>query len=425
MHPLDLWRMIFFYQLFRLGYQAALKLAALWNPKAKKWVAGRTNWQKKIKEAWIPPSGSDIIWMHCASLGEFEQGRPVLERWREKNPATLLVVTFFSPSGFEVRKNYMGADAVFYLPFDSPKSAKEFLTIIQPKLAIFVKYEFWFYYLQELKHQEIPTILIAGIFRETQPFFQKWGQFHRSMLNCFTHLFVQNQHSADLLAGIGLKERTTVAGDPRFDRVLDTAANWKPVEQIEPFIYCPRILVAGSTWKEDEELLAGWLSHVNQTEPGKWQLILAPHETKETNIVRVEKLFPGATRFSDLSNVPVQSQVLIVNNVGFLSRIYKYGTVTYVGGGFNKSGHHNILEAAVFGKPVLTGPRFEKFKESIELKELKGSFCVHSTDEMMELMQSINIEETGATAARYVEAQRGATQLICTWIQEKRRFTNA
>jgi 3-deoxy-D-manno-octulosonic-acid transferase len=415
--------MIFFYNIFRVTYKTAIGLAAGWNSKARKWVDGRQNWQEQLQKSWQLKSGDKVVWMHCASLGEFEQGRPIIEAIKTQYANSKILLTFFSPSGYEIRKNYNGADYVMYLPMDSAANAKDFLDLVQPQLAIFVKYEFWHYYLAELNSRRIETILVSGIFRPSQPFFQWWGGFNRNMLQNFSQLFVQNAASKELLDGIGLADKTTVAGDTRFDRVISAAGQWKPVEIVDAFCGTDFIMVAGSTWAEDETILAEWMKTND-----KYKLIIAPHEIKDNNINRLKNLFTNAISFSELSThrSPLTThRILIVDNIGYLSRLYKYASVCYVGGGFNKSGHHNILEAAVFGKPVITGPNFEKFKESVDLKKLGGSFTVNNAAELERVMLSLNSKEAGAVAENYVKENAGATNSILHWLQEKRLFTNA
>lgn len=415
--------MIFFYNIFRIVYKTAISVASGWNTKAKKWVDGRRNWKEELSAAWKKETGHTVIWMHCASLGEFEQGRPILEKLRLQMPTCKIVLTFFSPSGYEIRKNYSGADYVMYLPFDSADNAKTFLDLVQPQLAIFVKYEFWHYYLEELHNRRIETILVSGIFRLSQPFFQWWGGFHRNMLNQFSQLFVQNIESKELLDKTGFANQTIVAGDTRFDRVLAAAEQWTPVDHLALFCADKKILVAGSTWAEDEQIIAGWMKE-NNTD---WKLILAPHEIKEENLKRLKELFPGCVLFSDANSLQSElsaSRILIINNIGFLSRIYKYATVCYVGGGFNKSGHHNILEAAVYSKPVITGPNFQKFKESVDLKKTGAGFTVENKEELKQLLQTLNFAEAGKIAAAYVRVNGGATVTIINWLQEKRLFTS-
>ncbi len=286
-----------------------------------------------------------------------------------------------------------------------------------------MKYEFWHYYLAELNNRKIETILVSGIFRPSQAFFQWWGGFNRNMLQQFSHLFVQNIASKELLNKIGLANKTTVAGDTRFDRVITAAQQWKTVELADVFCGTDAVMVAGSTWAEDENILAEWMK-INK----QYKLIIAPHEIKTENINRLMTSFPGAITFSELSTLhsPLTThRTLIIDNIGYLSRLYKYAAVCYVGGGFNKSGHHNILEAAVYGKPVITGPNFEKFKESVELKKLSGSFTITNTAELQNVMQQMDISAAGTIAENYVKENAGATAAILNWLQEKRLFTNA
>lgn len=421
---LDLHRMIVFYNLFRIIYQTMAHFLAIWNTKARKWIDGRKNWQPELMTKWKQEPGRPVIWMHCASLGEFEQGRPVLEEIKARYPGSKILLTFFSPSGYEVRKNYMGADHVMYLPFDSSQNARRFLDIVQPTIAIFVKYEFWHFYLQELHKRMIETILISGIFRPSQAFFQWWGSFNRNILHQFSYLFVQNTASKDLLTSIGLGDKTTVAGDTRFDRVITAAEQWKPIELVDVFCGTDFIIVAGSTWAEDESMLAAFINDAGYTH----KLIIAPHEIKPENIHRIKKLFPNSITFSELSTQTkphITHNCLIIDNIGYLSRVYKYGSVCYVGGGFNKSGHHNILEAAVYGKPVITGPNFEKFKESVDLKKTGASFTATNALELNEVMRSMDFQKAGEIAEHYLKENAGATATIVNWLQEKRLFTNA
>ena len=385
-------------------------------------MEGRRNWEKQLLASNISFAHSQTVWMHCASLGEFEQGRPLLEALRKEYPGIKVILTFFSPSGYEIRKNFNGADVVCYLPFDSAANARRFLDLIQPHLAIFVKYEFWHFYLEELKKRTIATILVSGIFRKKQPFFHGWGSFHRNMLRNFSHLFLQDEASCLLLRQAGFAEAVSVAGDTRFDRVRALAHEWQPLEQVARFCGNGFILVAGSTWPEDERLLA---SHLNDHWNNQ-KLIIAPHEIKPERIAQLKELFPNSLLFSELpdANDAAGKNCLIIDNIGYLSRLYKYAAVCYVGGGFNKSGHHNILEAAVYGKPVVTGPNFRKFKESVDLKALGGSFESQNQTELQQLLLTVDLQKAGAVAATYVQDQSGATSRIINWIQEKRLFTN-
>jgi 3-deoxy-D-manno-octulosonic-acid transferase len=417
--------MILFYHLFRLVYFGSIRIAARWNTKAKLWIEGRKNWQKQLKENWIIQPHEKVVWMHCASLGEFEQGRPLLEKIKSQYPSTKILLTFFSPSGFEIQKKYSGADLIMYLPEDSSDNATEFIALVQPTLAIFIKYEFWYNYLTELKNKKVETILVSGVFRNNQPFFQWWGGFYRSMLQNFSHLFIQNKSSAQLLAQINMQNNVTVCGDTRFDRVLELVEKWQPVPLIENFIQPgKKILVAGSTWKDDEELIAQWF----QNHQNDWQLIIAPHEIDEEHIEQLQKLFNKAQLFSSFSNDKLKHitfECIIINSIGLLSRLYKYATVCYVGGGFTKDGVHNTLEAVVYNKPVITGPNISKYREAVELKENGCLFTIQNEEEMNGILNSLNITDTGEKAKKYVQQNAGATSVILHYIQEKRLFTNA
>ncbi len=414
--------MIIFYNIFKVIYKAGIGIAANWNPKAQKWIDGRKNWQQQLKQNWLVKPEEFVVWMHCASLGEFEQGRPILEKIKTQNPNSKFLITFFSPSGFEIRKDYKGADYVMYLPFDSASNAKSFVDLVKPHLVIFVKYEFWHYYLDELKQRNVATILVSGIFRFSQPFFQWWGGFHRTMLQKFSHLFVQDETSKQLLSKIGLQTNVTVAGDTRFDSVLKIVQEWKPVDFIDAFCLNHFIVVAGSTWPADETILAEYINDAANME----RIIIAPHEIKEETILHIKKMFPYSICYSDLlKGVQLQetNNCLIIDNIGYLSRIYKYANITYVGGGFSKSGIHNVLEAAVFGKAVITGPSIEKFREAVKLKKLGGLFTIKPLKPLKELITEINGVEAGKIAATYVLQNSGATDMIVGWIQKNRLFT--
>jgi 3-deoxy-D-manno-octulosonic-acid transferase len=417
---------IVFYHIFRIVYFNGIRLAANWSAKARQWVDGRKHWQQTLQQKFERNREDKVIWMHCASLGEFEQGRPILEKLKSKNPKIKIVLSFFSPSGYEIRKDYNGADVVMYLPEDSKENANAFLNIVQPSLAIFVKYEFWHFYLAALKDRNIETILVSGIFRNTQPFFLWWGGFYKNMLLNFSHLFVQNQASAQLLASINIKSNVTVCGDTRFDRVLEMAEQWQPVSAIESFLQPnKKILVAGSTWKEDEELIAQWFHQQNED----WQLIIAPHEIDEVNIAQLQQLFSNSSiLFSELTTKNSELRTIdciIINTIGHLSKLYKYATICYVGGGFTKSGIHNSLEAAVYCKPVITGPNIRKYHEAIELKEAGGLFIINDGMQLHELIKSLNVEESGKKAGTFVQQHTGATTAIMNYIQEKRLLTSA
>lgn len=373
------------------------------------------------------PGNDKIIWMHCSSLGEFEQGRPVLEHLKDSYPNHKILLTFFSPSGFEVKKNYDGADWVFYLPMDGPRNAKKFLEIVHPSLVIFVKYEFWYYYLKKIKYRNIPLILISALFQKDKGFFKWYGKLQRKMLSRFDHVFVQNEKSKELIASIGMADICSVSGDTRFDRVIEIAEKFQPIPLIEKFIGVDQCLVAGSTWKEDEELL----SQIDFSEK-KIKLIIAPHEVNKPHLIEIKNLFPASIKFSEFNAVnqkQATGSILIIDNIGLLSSLYKYASIAYVGGGLKRTGVHNVLEAAVYGKPVLFGPYYTEYIEAVELLHYGGGFsCSDSTGlkEQIEMLLNNKTEYTKSceAASKYVLSKKGATQKIIEYIQEKRLLTN-
>ena len=377
------------YNLFIWIYTKGIQLASLWNPKAKQWLEGRRNILQNLTNSVAElnkEQHAGFIWMHCASLGEFEQGRPVLESLRNNYPRHKILLTFFSPSGFEVRKNYPGADLIFYLPIDSKKNATAFLKITQPCLAIFVKYEFWFHYLHELKKQDIPTILISAIFHPHQTFFKWYGRLHRYMLSCFTQTFVQNISSKELLLNIGHGMNVQVSGDTRFDRVSDIHKQFIAMPAIAKFVDQKKTLVAGSTWREDEKLFQDLMLSFPEL-----KLIIAPHEIHASHIHELTNRFPSAILFSQLINEksPATAHCLIIDNIGMLSSLYHYAHISYIGGGFNESGIHNILEAAVYNKPVIFGPNYSKFNEATDLLKSGGAHSVKDKKELEKVLENL------------------------------------
>ena len=417
----------FLYNIFLALYSLGVRIASLWNLKAAKWVKGRQDIFAEINRK-LTTQNTKLVWMHCASLGEFEQGRPLLEELKIKNEELKIVLTFFSPSGYEVMKDYKGADHIFYLPMDSPANAKRFIDAINPSLVLWLKYEYWFYYLNELKQRNIPTLLVSGIFRKNQPFFKWYGGIWKKMLGSFTHFFVQNAASKELLAAIGFNENVTINGDTRFDRVLEIAGKFKPVPLITEFCGSSKVIVAGSTWEEDEiELL-----HFVKVHP-EIKFIIAPHEVDQENLIDVKKEFPNSLFYSDLLKTtdhgPQTTNVLIIDNIGMLSRLYKYATITYVGGGFGDEGVHNVLEAAVYGKPVIFGPVYEKYEEAIGLVDEEGAISVGGLIKLEEALNRLlndekERERRGEAAGKYVFSNAGASGKIIQFIQEKRLLTS-
>jgi 3-deoxy-D-manno-octulosonic-acid transferase len=406
-----------------------IHVASLFNPKAKKWVKGRKRIFDKLQQA-IPP-GEKIIWMHCASLGEFEQGRPVIERLRAQGTGHKILLTFFSPSGFEAQKEYKGADWIFYLPMDGPGNAKRFLEIVHPSLVIFVKYEFWYYYLKKIKYRNIPLLLISALFRKDMSFFKWYGKLQRKILSRFDHLFVQTAESKKLIDDIGLSDICSVSGDTRFDRVIEIASVAESIPVIEKFIGISKVIVAGSTWPEDEEVLQKAFSAISDP---SLKLIIAPHEINEKRLNSIRELFPNSVLFSQLTAHNSQiTTTFIIDNIGMLSRLYKYAYITYIGGGLRTMGVHNVLEAAVFNKPVLFGPFYHKYTEAIGLVQSGGGlpFNDEKRNGMMlrELIEALLINEEeynyrSNAAGEFVQTNKGATEKIILFIQEKRLLTN-
>ncbi|HXB45935.1 MAG TPA: glycosyltransferase N-terminal domain-containing protein [Puia sp.] len=419
------------YNIFLVLYRISALVIGPWNHKARLWVEGRKNIFEKIRSSGISDQPA-VIWMHCASLGEFEQGRPLLEHIAQQFPSHKIILTFFSPSGFEAKKKYPGADYIFYLPLDSKHNAKRFIDMVRPKLVLWVKYEYWFYYLDEIKKRNISALLVSGVFRKDQIFFKWYGSLHRYMLQCFSYFFVQTELSKRLLGTIGITDNVAISGDTRFDRVIEIADKFEPVECIGKFCGDSKVIVAGSTWEEDEEQL----DHYANTHP-EIKFIIAPHEIDEQRLKEVEMLFRFSIRFSELqkqtansrSAPPGQPNVLIVDNIGMLANLYKYATIAYVGGGFGDDGVHNVLEASVFGKPVVHGPVIEKYVEATELVDCGGGFVIDSALEAEETFNRLlsNEEEyldACNASAEYVRARKGATEKIMQFIQANRLLTN-
>lgn len=420
------------YSLFLFLYSVGVRIAAIFNPKAKLWVKGRKQFPVILQNRTSP-----TIWMHCASLGEFEQGRPVLEELKKQYPGCFIVLTFFSPSGYESVKNYTGADNIFYLPMDGKTHAKKFIDTVNPSLVLWIKYEYWFYYLQELKNRDIPVLLVSGIFREDQSFFKWYGKNWKKALACFTHLFLQNEHSQRMLASLGIHTNTTVSGDTRFDRVIDIAEKFISIPLIEKFCGNSKVVVAGSTWEEDEAELV----HYVRANP-HIKFIIAPHEIGKQNLKDVKMEFINSIFYSELAENAGESgdaaaelprnaslNVLIIDNIGMLSRIYHYAHITYVGGGFGADGVHNVLEAAVYGKPVIYGPEYEKFAEATELISNGGGITIRNALELekafTELWENENLLGAKSEAAKkYVYSKGGATKTLVRFIQENRLLTN-
>ncbi|MEO8764830.1 MAG: glycosyltransferase N-terminal domain-containing protein [Ginsengibacter sp.] len=416
--------LILLYNLFLAIYSAGIFIVSPWNKKAKLWIKGRKNLLKKIQKNYLYTPGT--VWMHCASLGEFEQGRPVLKYLQENIPDVSIVITFFSPSGYEIAARDKDFKQVFYLPMDSPFHARKLVEIFKPDLVLWIKYEYWHYYLKELKTRNIPVLLISGIYRQSHPFFKWYGKFWKNMLAGFSHFFVQEQASKAQLEKIIPPEKITVSGDTRCDRVINIADNFTDVAGIAGFCGDKKVIVAGSTWEDDE---AEWTHYVKQHPEIKF--IFAPHEIDAENLDFVKKEFPGSVFYTEWLSGAVNHSphCLIIDNIGMLSRLYQYATITYVGGGFGYNGLHNILEASVYGKPVIFGPEYEKNFEAEELIECSGGISIENALELEKVVNDLleNEEELhsrGVAAKNYVYKNAGASQKIIAYIQKNRLLTN-
>ncbi|MBX2888857.1 MAG: 3-deoxy-D-manno-octulosonic acid transferase [Ferruginibacter sp.] len=404
------------YHTFLRLYSLGIRVASLWSPKARLWLSGRT--------IPLPQFTNKTIWFHCASLGEFEQGRPLLEAIKKLYPQYPVVLTFFSPSGYEIRKNYSLAEKVLYLPLDGSSRSTTFIKHINPAIVLWIKYEFWYYYLKELHSKQIPVLLVSAIFRPSQPFFKFYGKFWKRMLANFHQLFVQDKSSKELLAQINLLEKVTISGDTRFDRVIEITQQLKSLPEIEAFCLNNQVIVAGSTWEEDEEI---W-KHYTKKHP-EIKFIIAPHEVDENNIREVLKRFPSACLYSELFKEKAGCNILIINNIGLLNKLYAYAHITYIGGGFRDSGIHNTLEAAAYSKPVIFGPVYEKFREAVQLIKCGGAVSIQSALELESVLDELwknsnDREKMGNNSGTFVHQNTGATQTILHYIQENRLLIN-
>jgi len=406
--------------LYNIGIFIFTVLAHLispFNSKASLWVKGRKKWAEKIADKIKPEDRT--VWIHCASLGEFEQGRPVIEVIKKKKPELKIVLTFFSPSGYEIRKNYPNADCISYLPADSPGNAARFIRLVNPEFVIFVKYEFWNNYISVLYKNNIPLYLISAIFRPEQHFFKWYGSFFRAMLNKFKKIFVQDQRSLDLLSGIGM-ENISLAGDTRFDRVVQITGTARDIPQLEQFRGEEKLFLAGSSWKQDEEIIAQYINKF----PGRMKWVFAPHEIDKSNIERLEKLFNVRhVRFSEFNEASADARVLIIDNIGMLSSAYKYAYIAAIGGGFGK-GIHNILEPACWGIPVMFGPKHKKFREAVDLINENGAMTFDSFGNFSDILDKWLTDElfylkSAKAAVDYINKNTGATGKILQEISQK------
>lgn len=404
------------YNIIMYAYQLGVIICSLFNEKVRKMWRGERNAIRTLREKLDPEA--KYIWFHAASLGEFEQGRPLMERIREEHPEYKILLTFFSPSGYEVRKDYQGADIITYLPIDTVTNARRFLRTIRPVMAFFIKYEFWYNYLHILRHRGVPTYSVSSIFRPDQIFFKPYGREYGRVLRCFSHFFVQNEESQQLLASLGLTN-TTLTGDTRFDRVLQIKAASKQLPIVEAFLGSQsqdkkQVFVAGSSWQPDEEIFIPFF----QKHKG-WKLIIAPHVIAESHLQQIVALLKDRKVAFYKQTTPeeaAKADVLIINCFGLLSSIYRYGTVAYVGGGFGV-GIHNVLEAAVWNVPVLFGPNNERFQEAQALKHVGGGLQIDDAQSFETTMERLIsnpdfLKQCGEQAGGYVKKCSGATEKV-------------
>ena len=406
--------MFFLYNIFISLFVLGIRIASLFNQKAKLWVNGRKGILGKIeKELTGNNDKRKLAWFHCASLGEFEQGRPVIEAFRETMPDHRIFLTFFSPSGYEIRKNYPGTDHVFYLPADTAGMAAKFIKVLSPDIVFFIKYEYWYNYLAVLKQRGIPTYMVSAIFRPSQAFFRWYGSWFRKQLNNLTWFFVQDEDSESLLRKIGIQQ-VSVSGDTRFDRVSSIALQKKPVEWIDEFRKDSLIILAGSTWPEDEKILLPFILE----KKAKYKFIIAPHEVHKERIDGLMLLLgTGGLRFSQANEKNIwEARILVIDSIGILASLYRYAYISFVGGGFGV-GIHNILEPAALGVPVIFGPNYERFREARDLVREGGAATIKNEEEFRTAFGRITDipgerERASGICTAYVMSHKGATAHI-------------
>ena len=390
-------------------YNTAVAAVSPWYEKARLWRNGRKGLFERMEKS--IDTDSPIVWIHVASLGEFEQGRPIIEKIKTERPEYKIVLTFYSPSGYEIRKNYQGADYIFYLPLDTVANARRFLDIVKPEVAIFVKYEYWINFLSELKTRNIRTYIVSAIFRSNSIFFRPFGEMWREALDTFEILFVQDENSKQLLSKLGC-DNVIVAGDTRFDRVAQIAAAAKKIELVEQFKGENRLFVAGSTWGPDEELIVQ-LANDNPSV----KFIIAPHEMDESRMAKIEQsAVGGAVRYTKIANSSLDKQILILDTMGMLSSVYGYAEFSYIGGGFGV-GIHNTLEAATFGLPIAFGPNYQKFKEARDMISLGAATSITNYEELKAWFSPLLSDPQHLTAVsqiskEYTAKHQGATDIF-------------
>jgi len=410
--------MRFLYNLFVSLYGLGISVASKFNPKAKLWKVGRKNWKQKMQKSITPTD--KIIWMHCSSLGEFEQGRPVLERIKNEFPHHKIALSFFSPSGYEIRKNYEGADYIFYLPLDTKNNAKSLIKILHPEILILVKYEYWYNLLSRLNKKKIPVVVISAVIKENNVFIRSWGNWFRKRIEKITHFFVQDGDSKQLLNSIQI-EQVTVSGDTRFDRVREILKSENHLDFVEKFKGNSKLIVAGSTWPDDEEILTKF---INDKLHEDWKIIFAPHniDSKKINQLKGNLKFPTSIYSQLNENELIDSKILIVDTIGILTKIYSYADIAYVGGGFTKTGVHNTLEPAVFGIPIIFGSNYENYFEAIDLiqeesaQRFKDQYDFDSKMENL-IADELERKRRGNAAYNYISQKPNSSNLILNYLK--------
>jgi len=407
--------MSFLYNFSIAAYTLLIRVAALFNAKARLWVEGRRGWKKDLANAF--GSNDKIAWFHAASLGEFEQGRPVIEALRKSHPEYKILLSFFSPSGYTQKKDYTFADKVIYLPADCPGNAKYFIKMVNPNIAVFIKYEFWFNYMTELSKKKIPTVFLSVLFRKDQIFFRRYGGWFRKKIKSADHFFVQDEASAQMIKAIGI-DQYTISGDTRFDRVADILKTPAENKEIERFCDGHKVLLAGSTWLPDEKVLSGLLARFPDL-----KFIIAPHEVKEERIKELINILniPVARYTKDKPVTWNEKQILIIDTIGVLSSIYRYADIAYIGGAFG-AGLHNIQEPAVHGMPVIFGPKYQRFREAIDLVHSGGAFAISTENELISVVGDLLSDDAQYQSAcnisrQYMLDNIGATEKIMAGIE--------
>ncbi len=405
---------VFLYSLVTRIYFGAIYLFSFFKTKAKLWIEGRKNifYSLETKISKCRPE-QKRYWFHCASVGEFEQGRPLIEAVKKQNPDAFVILSFFSPSGYELRKHYSGADLITYLPADNRHNADRWFNILKPEKVFFIKYEFWYFFLKEAQRRKTDLYLVSAHFRKEQLFFSYFGKLQREMLRCFTYIFVQENSSEILLKSIGV-ENVIISGDTRLDRVLEIKSEGIPLPLINKFKDKHKVLVCGSSWPIDEKLVYNlWQNYLNQKD---WKLIIAPHEINQTEIFKLKSMFESSAStllYSEISdNVRLEnSRVIIIDNIGILNKIYAYADLAYIGGGFGK-GIHNILEAAVYGIPVFFGPNNHKFQEASALINIGQAIEIKSAEAMISTIENLDFEAIVEKSKRYFDSHNDVCKKI-------------